>query len=74
MAPNTAIPPATDKPTMVPVPTELLLSPLLLVLEGVTEDEDEVLVLSSEEVTVTTVVLGFGAEGDADWLVVELLD
>lgn len=73
------MPPATDKPIIVPVPTELLsLSPppAVPVLEGVAEDEKDVLVVSPEveEVTVTVEVCGVWSEDVRDWLVSELLD
>jgi hypothetical protein len=73
MAPSAAIPPATDNPIIVPVPTDvlLLLASPPLVLEGVAEDEEEVLEFSLGEVTVT---VKSGSEDDVDWLVVELLD
>jgi len=45
------MPPATDKPTMVPVPTGVLSPPP--VLEGAADDEEEVVVLESLEVTKT---------------------
>lgn len=74
MAPSAAIPPATDNPIIVPVPTDvlLLLASPPLVLEGVAEDEEGVLVLSLGEVTVT--VKSGSEEDDVGWLVVELLD
>jgi len=56
-APRTAMPPATDRPMIVPVPTEgPLSSPFVSVAdgEGDVEDEDE---LESLEVTVTKLVL-----------------
>jgi hypothetical protein len=57
-APKTAIPPATDNPTIVPVPTGvLLLFPLLLVFVGGATAEEELLVLESLCVTVTKEVV-----------------